>query len=173
MTTLTAALDTLEGLAESWRDDTAPEPHVSELLDAIAHLRPAKPADVIVMQVLLPDGEEELDVDDGFWRHGSWVVVCPIKGCTGTAFYEVDRAERWNPMRVDQDRPQPDDITEVTAWDKGRPIRTKVRPNPLAGLPVMVTSQGSDGDGYATHHYQCQSCGGEVELPKWLESEWS
>lgn len=81
-------------------------------------------------------------------RKGKVTVHCPH--CGGQEFYEVDISERWNPMELNVVEP---DV-----------------------LPYFfATSAGKDGDGYQTDHYLCANwgCNKRVDLPEWLESEWT
>lgn len=118
--------------------------------------------EVIVMQVETGPDEEEIQVpwswvdlfgkqhdEISYYRVRDFVVVCPHPGCTSESFYEVDRAERWNRMHL---------------LDEGRTEE-----------PVLVTHEGSNGDGYATHHFMCEDddCRRDVLMPQWLTTEWS
>lgn len=128
-------------------------------------------AEVIVMQVQLTDPDDVVEVDHDWGSQavddGDFVLVCPRAGCASTAFYEVDRAERWNPMGVER---QLDTILHVV--DGARHAVVTRRPNPLAGLPVLTVSEGSDGDGWATDRHICRTCLEPVDLPDWLQTEW-
>lgn len=73
-----------------------------------------------------------------------WGYACPHDGCAGDQFYEVDRAERWNPM-------DPFEDDDLGFW----------------------VSEGNDGDGYSTVGHLCRTCNQRVTLPEWVPTEWS
>lgn len=159
-------------------DDTVPV--LRQWADALrAHL--AGDPELIVMQVEITDGEEEIVVQTeephasywSFYKDGDFVIVCPHKDCVSTEFYEVDRGERWNPM-VHDDRAQ---VQGPQLWEvvsaPGEPTHYGWGgPNPYAGFPILVTSENKNRD-FHTDHFMCQACHGRVSLPECLESEWS
>jgi hypothetical protein len=138
----------------------------------------AEPADPELLVGYVDAGDDEEEVE--YHRHGQLLLACPWKGCQSTGFYEVDRAERWNPIVYDDVnvfRPadvQADRLREFDGYVPGTTIaRYKdAGPNPLAGLPVVSVQQGSDGDGFATSHHLCRACHRRVSIPEWLETEW-
>lgn len=163
--------DRLEALAESWLDDTAPEPHVTELRDLIAAwIAEQDEPDLIVMQLLdLPDGE--LDVDYHLYREGEFVLVCPRSGCTSTEFYEEDTAVRWHPITVEPE-PQADGWTRPTRWEAGIAVEFANVTNENAGLPQVTIHQRRGGD-FETTGTICQGCNGRVTMPEWISAEWT
>lgn len=96
-------------------------------------------------------------------------LTCPLPGCLGDSFYEVDRSERWNEIEIDGVQGDEGYVYGDRGGAGWGVVGTG--PNPLAGLPVVAIHQG-DGN-YDTVGFQCQSCGGRVDLPEWIERSWS
>jgi hypothetical protein len=115
-----------------------------------------------------PD-EEPFEDDDVILDHGSTYVVCPA--CWSTAgVVEVDRCERWNPAEIEI---QSDAVYRMAPQGDGQGSgAVGTAPNPLAGLPLLLIAQDRDAD-FHTDHYACGACRMAVELPEWVEVEWS
>lgn len=62
----------------------------------------------IVMVLDFSPEDEWDDVENRVtWKTGQMIVACPVAGCDGTEFYEIDRSIRWNAI---------DECTDVDGW---------------------------------------------------------
>lgn len=100
-----------------------------------------------------------------FLQIGDVFTVCPHCERVNGGVIEVDRAVRWNTGLLGDPQPESHQIRLADgSW--------VTQPNPLAGVPTIDIAQQTRGDA-ETDYFMCGACETAIELPDFIEVNWS